>query len=50
MKRKIKCKRQDRTEGHPMWHYPHAAEHCRGVLCKWQKAGQASRCPMKRSA
>ncbi len=47
---RVKCKRknEDRPPGHGTWHSPHAAEHCRGVLCRWQKEGKASRCPMRR--
>jgi len=46
---RIKCKRKDRPPGHAAWHSPHAAEHCEGRLCRWQRDGKASRCPMKRS-
>jgi hypothetical protein len=49
-KRRVRCLRTDRPQGHPTWHSVHAAEHCQGKLCRWQKAGQASRCPMKRGA
>lgn len=49
-KRRIRCKRKDKSPGHPLWHSVHAAEHCEGRLCRWQRAGQASRCPMKRGA
>lgn len=55
---RVKCKRKDRLPGHPAWHSPHAALHCEGKLCRWQRgtaqstakgfAAKASRCPMKR--
>lgn len=45
---RIRCKRKDRPQGHALWHSPHAAEHCAGILCRWQRVGQASRCPMRR--
>ena len=45
---RVKCKRKDPGPMHPRWHSPHAAEHCEGKLCRWQKAGQASRCPLKK--
>lgn len=49
-KRRIKCQRKERPDNHPAWHSPHAAEHCAGKLCRWQKAGQAKRCPMRRGS
>lgn len=47
-KRRVRCTRPDRPDNHPLWHSVHAAEHCIGKLCRWQQAGQASRCPMKK--
>jgi len=47
MKGRIKCKRKDRPYGHSEWHSAHAAEHCRGIICRWFKRGQGQRCPMR---
>ena len=49
---RIRCTRkpEDRPPGYGTWHSPHAAQHCLGKICRWQKARKASRCPMKRSA
>lgn len=45
---RVKCKRRpaNRPPGHGTWHSPHAAAHCEGRLCRWQKDGKAQRCPM----